>query len=175
MSEDKFKFGSMIKALEKAKSDLPGALGRTGQYYFQQNFDKQQWDGVRWDARKSGSTGLDKKVNKKGRTVIEGKALLVANGTLRGSIVNSYRPKESNFKQVVWGSDVKYAKYHNDGFDGEVKAYTKKKKTKKGKAIEVKAHHMKLPRRRFLGGTKELDAKFLKTIKKTFDKVVSGK
>lgn len=146
-SEDKCHFGKMIAALHAAKADLPNNLGQVGQTYFQRNFNKSQWDGEAWEPRKTGRT------NKKGKFVKykeNTKHLLVKTGKLRQSLQDSYRKSESNYKQVVWGTDITYAKYQNDGTEH-------------------------IPKRQFLGSSKELNDKFLKTIKRTFDKVVSGK
>jgi len=142
--EDKFKFGKMIELLQKAKADLPTTLGEAGQLYFQRNFNKAQWDGVAWAERKSKFTWVNH------RKVLNTKHLLVKTGKLRQSLQTSFRKGESNYKQIVWGTDIPYAKYQNEGTET-------------------------IPKRQFLGGSKELNDVLLKKIKFTFDKVMSGK
>ena len=81
-------------------------------------------------------------------------AVLVDSGRLKRSIRITSVTKTS----VTIGTDVEYAKIHNDGFDGvqSVRAHTRKTKNK---TQNVRAHtrKMKMPQRRFLGESAELE------------------
>ena len=101
--DDKFGFGKMLTRLREAKTNMPKKLAASGQLYFQQNFDKAQWEGKSWQKRK--------KETKRS----EGKALLVNTGKLRQAMQKTIR--EFNWNKIVWGVDVPYAKYLNFGTD----------------------------------------------------------
>lgn len=136
MEDDKFKFGKMIKALQDAKFTLPSKLAQTGQLYFQKNFDRQQWDGVKWEKRKNEFTYQNHK------KVKNTKHLLVKTGALRQSLQDSVR--EMSYEKIVWGTDIPYAKYQNFGTDtipqrefmGESKELNAKLKDKITKAFD---------------------------------------
>ena len=130
---DKFGFGKMLARLAEAKVDMPKKLAAAGQLYFQQNFDKQQWSGQPWEPRKKETRRS------------EGKALLVATGRLRQAMQKTIR--EFNWKQIVWGVDVPYAKYLNFGTEN-------------------------MPAREFMGFDPELKATLQDKVKQSFDKVM---
>lgn len=183
MPEDKWKFGLMLANLKEAKVNMPKKLAATGQLYFQQNFNKAQWDGVPWEGRK--------KETKKS----SGKALLVSSGRLRQAMQKTVR--ECNWNRIVWGIDVPYAKYLNNGFDGTVSAHmrtaTVTRRVKggysgltasfrmktgaakiqlRGATHEVKAHRMVLPARQFMGFNEELRKILHKKIREEFGKIL---
>lgn len=133
MKADKFNFHKKIQALQKAKVDLPNDLAQTGQVYFQRNFNKQQWDGRPWAPRINNTSN---------------KPLLVKTGKLRQSLQNSVRSKD--YKKIVWGTDISYAKYLNFGTD-------------------------KMVAREFLGGSKELISIMKRKINLAFNKVAFAK
>lgn len=103
MTNDKFGFAKKIQELKAMRYDLPKDIAAAGQLYFQRNFDKQQWDGVKWEPR---IYAQKKDVQK---------PLLVDTGKLRQSLQNSVR--EADDKKITWGTDVPYAKYLNYGTD----------------------------------------------------------
>lgn len=141
----------------------PGMLGNHAVNFFLDRFRYQQWLGnttENWPARKK-SGGRNK-----------GRALLAQSGRLRRSI----RITRISGLTVYIGSDVPYARAHNEGFKGvvQVKAHprniyrlekvTTGNYTKAGKmrmrtvqrlsgSRNVKAHNrrMNLPRRQFMG------------------------
>ena len=100
---DKFGFNAKIRALQKAKYDLPKTLAQVGQRYFQQQFQKAQWDGKPWAKRK--------KETKK----TAGKHLLVSSGRLRQAMQNTIISVD--WDSIKWGVDknVPYARYLNFG------------------------------------------------------------
>lgn len=148
-----------IKKLERrikgALTTLPVLVGNEVVNFSKDSFRKQGWLGNSfepWPARKA--------KNKWGKTPRnKGRAILVDTARLRRSI----RVIRSDWQSVTIGSDVPYAKAHNDGVRlgiiQNVRSYTRK--TKKG-ATPVKAHKrridQRLPRRRFLGNSPYLNA-----------------
>lgn len=93
----------MTAALSRVKSDLPLKLANLGQNFFSRSFQASQWDGIKWPDRKN--------TNRKQK----GKHLLVQTGKLRASVYHSIR--QYNFNEIIWGIDVPYAKYQNEGTD----------------------------------------------------------
>lgn len=77
------------------------------------------------------------------------RSLLVDSGTLKGSI----RVLRSNAEEVVIGTDVPYAKAHNEGFKGqvvqEVKAFTRRN----GQSVKAftRTINQNIPQRQFIG------------------------
>ncbi len=151
------------QALKQRLLTLPVKMADTAILFTKQRFREQAWADTStqpWKPRKAGA-----KRNK-------GRALLVSSGRLRRSI----RLIRTTADSATIGSDVPYARIHNDGFRGveSVKAHTRHKYTKSrvetgkltktGKMgmqtvstisgdIQVKAHtrRMNMPRRRFMG------------------------
>jgi phage gpG-like protein len=142
----------------------PAMLGNDAVNFFLDNFKRQGWLGNRLEPWKK------RKRNKKR----PGRAILVDSGRLRRSI----RITSIHAGTVTIGTDVPYAKAHNEGFRGvvNVKAHTRGKYakskvgtgklTKKGKERmktvtsktgegTVKAHTRKvnMPRRQFMGSS----------------------
>lgn len=106
MIHDKFDLQGVIDRLEKTKHDLPLVLANQAETFFQASFKKQGWDsnGVdKWQPRKRNRTARDVTRN-----------ILIKSGALRRSI----KTYEANFNQIIIGSDIPYAKVHNDGFRG---------------------------------------------------------
>lgn len=155
------------QAIRRAVPQLPLIMGNEAVNYVLDNFRAQGYidGGVHnWPGRKND-------VRAKGR------ALLVRSGRLRRSIRITALTADS----ATIGSDVPYAKAHNEGFRGtvQVRAHNRRiisrrrvgtgKYTKKGKertqiqesvkkTVLVRAHPMKMntPQRRFIGPAKEL-------------------
>lgn len=145
------------RKLAKAISTLPPVLGNVAVNHSLDSFKSQGWDGSAWR----------KRLYSKG----QGPTILVKSGAGRRSI----RILETGPKRVVYGTDVKYMRAHNEGFSGTVnvksysrntygrsKVYSVNQRTKAGnprsKTVSfvtgsgnVKAHtrKMNLPRRQF--------------------------
>ena len=76
-----------------------------------------------------------------------GKSIMVGTGKLRRAVQDSVREKTwSKIRLVIDGSSIPYAKRHNEGLDG-------------------------MPKRQFMGDSKELRKIQRKTITKTVDKI----
>lgn len=176
-----------IKELERrikgALTTLPTLVGNEVVNFSKDRFRQQGWLGNTfepWPARKSHSKWGKTPRNK-------GRAILVDTGRLRRSI----RIIRSSWDAVVVGSDVPYAKAHNEGVRlgiiQQVKSHTRKVtkvgivkkaslKTKSnitygrvatGGTIQVKAHkrriNQRIPRRQFLGNSQYLTARLKRT------------
>jgi phage gpG-like protein len=167
--ENRFNLTEMEVHFKQVLQVAPGMLGNVAVNFFLDRFKAQNWIGNTtepWKQRKAN----------KGRN--QGRAILVQSGRLRRSI----RITKISELTAVIGSDVPYAKAHNEGFRGtvNVKAYTRhkygKEKTGTGKFTksgkertktvqritgsgQVKAHtrKMNLPRRQFMGSSPVLE------------------
>lgn len=160
-------------------NDLPEKIGTVIVNWSKNRFRFQNWvDGgdYPWKPRKRGA-----KRN-------AGRAILISSGRLRRSI----RIIRTGKNSVTVGSDVPYAGVHNDGFEGDVsvKAHKRQKygrvdvysiKTQMKRRVrgeqgkgDVKAHtrHMNMPRRRFLGESKNMTDVIIRTIEAEFKKVL---
>jgi phage gpG-like protein len=152
-------------ALRSRLLTLPIKVGDTAVLFTKQRFAQANWisnNTEPWKARKA-QTKWGKTKRHKGR------ALLVDTGRLRRSI----RIMTKSSTSVTIGSDVPYAKAHNDGFRGTVQqqvgAHTRRitagkilkngKRSTKAREVtgqaQVKAHartiKQNIPSRRFIG------------------------
>ncbi len=102
---------------------LPRKVGKEVVRYSNQRFREQGWDGVPWQKRKNPNSKQNK-----------GRALLIQSGKLRRSI----RIIEANSTTVTVGTNLPYAKVHNEGYSGTqtVQAHTRN--------IKYKAHYSDL-------------------------------
>jgi hypothetical protein len=164
-----------VKAkFQKLKQDLPLQIQNEGQRYFVKSFDQQQWDGKPWEPRK------DKKNKRK---------LLVRRGALRRAVAGS--KKEATFSKIRFEVFVQskngynYAEIHNEGGVIEKQArkgtinfrvykngrsrFSKAAKANFQQDAVFKEHTIKIPRRRFLGHSKNLDAILRRKINKAVD------
>lgn len=117
-------FIDRLKRLQVLRGKLPGQVGEMARSFFLDNYRKGGFEDqtfVPWVERKPVPAGKTDK-NK-------GRALLVKSGKLRRSI----RVMEKGEGYVIIGSDVKYARFHNDGVEG------------------------RLPQRQFIGPSKALN------------------
>ncbi len=153
-------FKGMENRFNEALRKLPRVLGTEVVRYSEQRFREQGWDGQPWRRRKPGA---------KNDT---GRATLVKTGRLRRSI----RITKITADTVSVGSDVPYARIHNEGYNGpqNVRAHNRRikyeakysdlatpvrgnkfkvRKVKGAYETKVKAfvRRMRMPQRKFLG------------------------
>jgi phage gpG-like protein len=95
------------QVLDKA----PAALGIDAVNFFVGSFKKQGWQGAGFQPWAKRSNSSWNKKNNAGRSV------LIQSGRLRRSI----RVTAATTRTVTIGSDVPYARAHNEGFKGMVK------------------------------------------------------
>lgn len=137
---NKLNFGKIIKQMERVKRDLPIKIANETKNYFLSSWSKQGWDGEMWrpPLRKS----------KKGGSSRNNSATLVQSGRLRRDVANSL--KQANFDKIIFRVQSPYAQIHNEGLMG--KAFGK--------------YPFKMPKRQFIGQTRELTNKQMGIIKK---------
>ena len=85
---------------------------------------------------------------------LTGQVLHVRSGTLRRSINRDVQDDGTNVTATV-GTNVRYARVHEYGFDGSVDVRSFSRKTPSGGQAEVRAHtrQVRLPERSFLRST----------------------
>jgi phage gpG-like protein len=172
-------------ALRSRLLTLPIKVGDTAVLFSKQRFAQKNWVGNTmeyWRPRKP--------YGKWGKTPRnKGRALLVDTGRLRRSI----RIMNKTTTSVTIGSDVPYAKAHNEGYRGNVSqhvsAHTRRKTQaiigKRGNVlkgrqvtgtIDVKAHDrtikQNIPRRRFIGQSPYLDKQIIRIIGAEINKAI---
>jgi len=162
-------FDAMVNRVGKAINSIPHRAGALAVNFSKDRFRAGNWVNTTrepWAKRKEGSSWSKRKER-------PGRAILVDRGRLRRSI----RVVSVSAERVVIGTDVPYARAHNEGFEGkitqQVRAHTRNKKgrvdvynvdTRKRSSrttsvgsIAVKAHsrtiNQKLPQRRFIGNS----------------------
>ncbi len=149
---DNTKITLPIEELERRFKSVAGTLpilvGNEVVNFALDNFKKQGFLGASfqsWNARKNPNAwGQKPKRN--------GRALLVDSGRLRGSI----RVLRTSWDAVVVGSDVPYAKAHNEGLRvGQIQSVKEFERKVKGKVQTVRAFtrhiNQDIPQRQFLG------------------------
>lgn len=141
-----------IAAVKRVMVKVPRKVGDTAVMFTKERFRRQAWldhRSKRWKKRKPGS-----RRNK-------GRAILVDKARLKRSI----RVKRAASSSVTIGSNVPYAKAHNEGVRGtvSVKAHSRNVNNKK---VTVGAHtkKMNLPKRQFMGKSQYLDKRIKRVI-----------
>ncbi|MDR1865978.1 MAG: phage virion morphogenesis protein [Bacteroidales bacterium] len=139
---------ALLDDVAKAIDKLPAKVATAAVNFSKSRFVKQNWHDQSpepWEKRRRDRRGGKKR--QKG-------AVLVDSGRLKRSI----RIVSISRERVVTGTDVPYARIHNDGLDGAVQVRKHNRRSRKGNVYGVKAHtrKVKMPRRRFLGDSAEL-------------------
>ena len=161
----KHNFKQVVQRYAKLKRNLPKLVGNEAIAFAKDNFRKggfQDTPGTvtKWKKRRRGAE-RDK-----------GRAVLVDTGTLKRSI----RMTRMTANAVHIGSDIKYAKAHNEGarIRGTARVRAHQRRTKRGRA-NVPAHtrrfDFKLPKRQFIGPSLELARRINRRYNKELIKV----
>lgn len=171
-----------LAELAKAQKALPRKIAVVAVNFSKERFRQQGWQDKglqRWMPRK-----------KRGDRQTDNRAILVKSGRLRRSI----RAVSVTGSRVVIGTDVPYAKVHNEGGTGEViqkvGAHSRKAHSRKGYTTRdgrkvaagvVKEHSVQafvrkrklnIPKRQFMGPSEALDKLVGDLIRKEFDDVL---
>lgn len=125
--------------MERVKRDLPIKLANDTKNFFLSSWSKQGFDGKGWQTPKR---MID------GKGAAKTRAILVGSGRLRRDVANSL--KQANFDKIIFRVENPYAQIHNEG--GQGKAFGK--------------YPFKMPKRQFIGQTKELTNMQFNLIKK---------
>lgn len=166
------------QALFQCLADLPQQIGTLAVNFSKQRFVEQNWHDTApepWTPRRHLRRGCKRRQNG---------AILVDSGRLKRSIrIVAVTPTS-----VTIGTDVPYAQIHNDGANSlqavkahkkHIRSFRRKQKIRykdgkvKVKTVTVRAHTrkseahirlMKMPRRRFLGSSAELEKQIMELI-----------
>lgn len=146
-----YKLKSLEKSIKEIVNNAPRAVGSLAAKHFRENFTKQGFDddGVRkWADRKSQ------------RTKDKGRAILIKTGRLQRSI----RVRRANTQEVVIGTNVPYARYHNEGSIMHRKPHGRRRgifhiATRMERKTQVLRADYRLPRRQFIGASASLNMK----------------
>jgi phage gpG-like protein len=132
----------ILDAINSAIVALPNKIATEAVNFSKERFVQQNWVD-------STTQSWAKRKNSRGSARRNKGAVLVDSGRLKRSI----RKIEVSPTLVVIGTDVSYAKAHNNGFRGRKQVKTYNKRSSKGNVYKVRAHtvNVNLPRRRFLG------------------------
>lgn len=154
-------FNEVKQKYQQLKSNLTKEVGELAASHFKENFRKQAFDGEKWKPRSK----ADKNSKKRN--------LLVKSGRLRRSI----RRLRTTARSVTVGSLLPYADIHNEG--GQINQnpseqqrkffWAKFKETKNElwkRLATTKEIKIKIPKRQFIGYSRELNSKIDDFIKK---------
>lgn len=186
---NKFGFDKVLRNVEQMKKSLPPLLANQAQTFFVNSWKQQGWTNTtleRWPKRKDGKD--------------PGRATLVKSGKLRRAVNQSIRFK--TFEKIQLVVALPYAAVHNEGYNGTVRAHTRARfmktttsefiglrRTKSGKLkenirrtsvfiktgdVQVKAHNMNMPQRRFMGDSVALRKQQVTLIEQQIGKVWQG-
>ncbi len=142
-----------LDKLKDATEKLPTKLATEAVNFSKERFRQQNWVDTttqNWKPRKR----MKWETKKRSR-----RAILVDTGRLRGSIRIIYTGRN----RIIIGTDVPYARRHNEGYRGEIKQQVKShnRKTRSGRIVRVRKHertlHVNIPRRQFIGSSLVLD------------------
>lgn len=141
-----FNFQRVIANLQKVKVELPKLLANDTKNHFVRSFNSSKWDGKDWkevERRKEGARV------KKSRST---EHILVQSGRLRRALINSI--KNADWAKIKLElTDVPYARVHNEGL-----------RAGRGSGFQM-------PKRQFVGDTKELRNIQISRIKSVVDKI----
>lgn len=122
---------------------------------FDKNFDRRAFFGRKWPPKKFQNNS---------------NSILNQSGKLRHSIRAQVRGNA-----VVFTSAVPYAAIHNEGWSGTRRAHTRRIKSKDKKTVitqHVRAHHVTIPQRQFIGDAPEVKKIVEDIIKENVEKAV---
>lgn len=159
------KLKSLEKSIKGIINKTPRAVGSLASKHFRESFNKQGFD----------DNGLRKWVKRKNeRAKDKGRAILVKTGRLQHSI----RVRRANTQEVVIGTNVPYARYHNEGGIMHRKPHGRRTgifhvKTQKERKSQVRRADYRLPRRQFIGASANLNKKIDEWYKKQLDTAIN--
>lgn len=178
MDNDIRQYEEAVKRIAKACELIPTRAATVAVNFTKERFRQQNWlddTPKAWDKRK----------RKKRETKADKRAVLVKSGRL----LRSWRKITANSTRAVIGTDVPYARVHNEG--GKVQAvaqigsynkrgYSRKRKgrTENVQAHTVKAHrrniNFQMPKRQFVGQSATLNNRINDLINNDLLKAIQG-
>lgn len=151
-NRDKWGLEKSLNQLKAAQSKLPIIISNMAQNHFRKSFKDggftddvfQPWQPRKGEAQRRGPAMVRAKS-------ASSRAVLVKSGDLRRSV----KEYERNWRRIVIGSDLVYAKIHNDGLMG--RAW--------GRA------RFKMPKRQFIGRSRVLETAIQNRIEQEINKI----
>lgn len=155
--------------------NFPTVAGAEAVNHFLDAFRNQSWEGTAWPPRSARTSARSNR----------GRALLVDSGRLRRSV----RVVETRSGYVRVGTDVPYAKIHNEGgpatMNQSVSAHRRRAhvRRRQGREIQVAAHDVAahsrtvrivMPRRQFMGNSPALERKIQAAAEKIIKKIIES-
>lgn len=154
-------FGKELEQrVKEAMEAVPEVVASTAKRYFLERFSEKSFDGEPWPPWS--------KRYRPGRGT-----LLVQSGALRKSIdIDGISARKVVI--TAGGDRVPYARVHNEEFSGSVVVPSHSRTGRKGKQYVVKRHTRKalIPRRQFLGESRELNRILKKDIGQLFKNIM---
>lgn len=157
-----FNFSEIQRKIKQTNEELMILLSKQSQNYFFNSWRQHGFEGVKWKEvqRRKPETKAYKYPKTKGlqrqtKPILVGAGFGKRGGTLRRAVSNMSNTAQISTGRVRMVVDLPYANIHNEG--GVGKAFGK--------------HEFKMPKRQFVGQTKELTDKQTKLISKTIDKL----
>lgn len=151
-------FNEIVKEYQKFRRTLPRVIGQEAVKFAKDNFRRQGFQDnpfQKWKKRKPGAER-----NK-------GRAILVDSGRLKRSV----RVTRIVGNLIYIGSNVPYAKIHNEGgrITGQARVRRHTRRTRTGARTTVRAHtrrmDVRMPQRKFIGASTELNRRVNRAIR----------
>ena len=176
-------YGKTYEKLKRLIQRLPKDVGNLAVNHFQDSWEKQgftdQYNAFNpWQKRKENQWG-----KKKSNQSSSNRGILIGKGS--GRLRRSIRIVNISPNKVTVGTDVPYAKIHNEGGEvnttQKVKSYTRKEhvRTWKGSSYKVRQHKVSafsrrlkftMPQRQFMGESYPLTEALRKLVEKEINK-----
>lgn len=179
-----FNFERVLQNFNRLKKTMPVKVANATKNYFVKSFTEQAFDGKAWQEVQRRISGTN--ANKYAKPASKTRAILIQSGKLRRAVSTSLRLATfDKIEFLIDSGTIPYAKVHNDGNEGtvyKVGFHTRKNQLKiSGKSVkkrinkttEVKEHYKRggIPKRQFIGDTKELRKKQVDIIVKEIDNI----
>ncbi|KAA2242816.1 hypothetical protein F0L74_09820 [Chitinophaga agrisoli] len=179
MKLSRFNFDIIRANVRVVKHYLPTLLANQAQNFFTDSWKRKGWldAGLKpWAQPHRASHGSTKRERSR--------AILVKTGRLRRAVSSSLRQK--SFEKIRFVVDVPYAAIHNEGGVVHIPAaekilhfnrkgrFSKMAKAKSAQKVIIPAHNVRIPQRQFMGDSRTLRDKQIKTINKTVDAIWRG-
>lgn len=156
-------FDDFIKAYQKLKAKLPAQFGELSVSFANDNFRAEGF--------------VDNGTRKWQKRAIEGKrkgrGILIDSGRLKRSI----RVVSTSPQSVSMGTDIQYAKAHNEGLYTNVSVPSHQRRTRSGRIVTVKSHsrQAKMPKRQFIGESIELQRRITRHVRRSLLRIMKNR
>lgn len=147
-----FNFERVLQNFNRLKKTMPVKVANATKNYFVKSFTEQAFDGKAWQEVQRRISGIN--ANKYAKPASKTRAILIQSGKLRRAVSTSLRLATfDKIEFLIDGGTIPYAKVHNDG-----------ERAGRGAGFQM-------PKRRFIGDTKELRKKQVDIIVKEIDNI----